>query len=131
MMGRDYAMPVITGGASPEFRFRPRLVTPHAPVIVLAAEALGVEPEAVLARDRRQPLVRARALVVWLLRAIPSRPMTYQRIGEVLGGLDHCSVIHLHCKAIELRLSDREFRAVCRSFLVRFFLTEEDVNVRN
>jgi chromosomal replication initiation ATPase DnaA len=131
MMARDYAMPVIQGSASTEFRFRPRLVTPHAPVIALAAEALGVEPEAVLARDRHQPLVRTRALVVWLLRAVPSRPMAYQRIGDVLGGLDHSTVINLHCKAIELRLRDREFRAACRSILVRFFLTEEDVNVRN
>jgi len=131
MMAHDYAMPVIQGGASTEFRFRPRLVTPHAPVIELAAKALGVDPEAVLARDKSQPLVRARALVVWLLRALPSRPMSYPAIGGVLGGLNHQTVIKLHRKAIYLRLRDREFRAACRSFLARFFLTEDDVNVCN
>jgi len=103
----------------------------HAPVINEAARVLGVEPAALLVPDRRQPLVRARALVVWLLRAVPSRPMSYPAIGRVLGGLDHNTVINLHKKAIYLRLRDREFGAACRWFLSRFFMSEEDINARN
>ena len=103
----------------------------HAPVINEAARVLGVEPAALLVHDRRQPLVRARALVVWLLRALPSRPMSYPAIGRVLGGLNHQTVIKLHRKAIYLRLRDREFGAACWWFLARFYLTEEDINVRN
>jgi chromosomal replication initiation ATPase DnaA len=76
-----------------EVRMMPKLC---APVINEAARVMGVEPAALLVPDRRQPLVRARALVVWLLRALPSRPMSYPAIGRVLGGLDHSTVINLH-----------------------------------
>jgi hypothetical protein len=40
-------------------------------------------------------------------------------------------VINLHRKAIYLRLRDREFGTACRWLLARFYLTEEDINVRN
>jgi hypothetical protein len=60
--------------------------------------------------------VRGRALVVWLLRTLPSRPMSYPEIGKVLGGMDHQSMIHLHRKAIYLRLRDRVFASACKSF---------------
>ena len=96
----------------------------------MAAEALGLDAGELLLRRREQHLVRGRALVVWLLRTLPSRPMSYPEIGKVLGGMDHQSMIHLHRKAIYLRLRDRVFASACKSFLTRLFLSEEDLHVR-
>lgn len=105
-------------------------MTRHLPVVSMAAEALGLDAGELLLRCHKQPLVRGRALVVWLLRTLPSRPMSYPEIGKVLGGMDHQSMIHLHRKAIYLRLRDRAFASACKSFLTRFYLSEEDLHVR-
>lgn len=102
----------------------------HLPVVSMAADALGLDAGELLLRRREQRLVRGRALIVWLLRTLPSRPMSYPNIGQVLGGLDHHSVIHLHQKAIYLRLRDHAFGNACKHFLNRFYLNEEDLDVR-
>lgn len=110
--------------------WRPGDVRPaRLPVIDLAAEALSLRAEDILSRaSKKQEQVRGRALVVWALRAIPSKPVSYTVIGRVLGGIHHTSASDLHMKAIGLRLRDRQFAGACNALLGHFHLREEDIH---
>lgn len=100
----------------------------RAPIVDIAAALCGTDSAAVLGERRFAPLVRARALVVWALRTIPPRPYSYPAIARVLGGIHHTSAMHLHAKAVMLRLRDRDFAAICRALLAQFGLREEDIH---
>lgn len=72
-----------------------------------------------VSRRRSAELVRARAFVTWALRTLGT-PLSYPKIGLALGGRDHSTVIHLHQKAIGLRLTDAGFADCCDRLAKRF-----------
>lgn len=86
----------------------------------------GVSQVELLSARRSDPLVEARAFFAWALRSL-GRPMSYQAIGQELGGRDHSTAINLHQKAVWLRLTDARFRALCTDLTDRFYdLREHD-----
>ena len=98
---------------------QPRILSPLT-AIRLAAALCSVEENGILSHRRAERLVDARALVVWMLRAIPSSPMSYPKIGRALGGRDHSTIIELHRRAIRLRLADETFSRCCDALLTYF-----------
>lgn len=98
---------------------QPRLISPLT-AIRIAAALYSVEENDLLSHRRWERFVDARALVVWTLRVIPSEPMSYPKIGRVLGGRDHTTIIDLHRRAIRLRLADETFDRCCDAILMYF-----------
>lgn len=88
--------------------------------LALAVHEFNVDRNDLLSPRRFDELVEARAFVVWVLRSL-GRPTRYARIGRILGGRDHSSIIHLHQKAIWLRLSDARFEQACEQTEQRFY----------
>lgn len=72
----------------------------------------------IIGKDDLPDLIAARALVVWLLRSV-GPPASYPEIGRALGGRHHTTIIHLHQRAIALRLRDRLFGDACRAVIAR------------
>lgn len=86
----------------------------------------GVSQAELLSARRSDALVEARAFATWSLRSL-GRPLSYQAIGQELGGRDHSTAINLHQKAVWLRLPDARFRALCTDLADRFYdLREHD-----
>lgn len=63
-------------------------------VIAVLEDELGPWPE-LTARRRDQAHARARAVAAWVLRHTPGLDLSLHLIGQLLGGLDHTSVMHL------------------------------------
>ncbi len=89
-----------------------------------AAYRFGISRAELIGTRRCPRFVHARAFVVWSLRSL-GQPLSYPLIGQLLGGRDHTSAIHLHEKAIWLRLHDREFAAACAAIAAAFTCMEE------
>lgn len=115
------SLPVPLFGA-PELPPR-RIVSPLT-AIRLAAALYSVEENGLLSPRRAPVLVKARALVTWVLRTIPSVPMSYPKIGRALGDRHHTTIIDLHLMAIRLRLEDETFARCCTAITNYFELTE-------
>lgn len=98
---------------------QPRVLSPFT-AIRLAAALYSVEENELVSHRRAERLVDARALVTWMLRTIPSTPMSYPKIGRALGGRDHTTIIELHRRAIRLRLADETFSRCCDALLHYF-----------
>jgi chromosomal replication initiator protein len=64
-----------------------------------AAAALGVELEALLARDRRPGVAFARQVAMYLARELTGG--SYPAIGRSFGGRDHATVLHAHRKVAD------------------------------
>lgn len=77
----------------------------------IAAAEFGLGVSAILCKRRSDTFVRARAFVVWQLRA-RERPFSYPVIAELLQ-INHTSAIYLHEKAVFLRLRDPAFAEAC------------------
>lgn len=140
-IGQHFASKSITGGADPRFRFKvggdhgqapqaddrchscgkpSHLIGPYPElVLAFAANAFGVAQIDILSRRRNADFVRARAFVVWALRSL-GVARSYPKIGMVLER-DHSSIIHLHQKAIRLRLEDKEFAQACHRIISLFY----------
>ena len=108
----------------PAIRFRPgpaapRLLSPLT-AIRYACVLYSVEENAMLSHRRELRLVKARALVVWALRALPRKAVSYPKIGCALGGRDHSTIINLHRMATRLRLEDAFFARCCQALQVLF-----------
>jgi hypothetical protein len=97
---------------------------PVLPVIGMAARALAMSPDDILAAaappDRARPGAGCLAL-----RALPLHPVSYPEIGRVLGDIHHTSARDLHLNAIYLRMRDPVFRGAREALMRRFHLTEE------
>lgn len=100
----------------------PRWVSPET-AINLASALCNVPRADIVSERRQQEMVRARALVTWVLRTVPVRPMSYPKIGRALGGRDHTSIMHLHQVAIRRRLEDEAFRRSCEAICLHFGLS--------
>ena len=61
-------------------------------ILDAAAQEFGVEREALLARDRRPAVARARQVAMFLARELTSHSTT--EIGRGIGGRDHATVLH-------------------------------------
>lgn len=106
----------------------PHLIGPSPEVIMAAAcRAFDVGQMALTSHHRNAALIEARAFVVWCLRSL-GRPMSYPKIGAVLGGRDHTTIMNLHTKAILLRMQDADFAAACRGIAERFYAMREHSN---
>lgn len=68
------------------------------------AGAYGTTPRALRGPDKSQVIARVRFVAAYLLRRLT--PLSYPKIGAVLGGRHHTSVIH----AIDRVNSDGELR---------------------
>lgn len=95
--------------------------------IGIAARIFGVPGEEIIAHRRQAELVRARSFVVWALRTL-GVPLSYPKIGKLLDGRDSSSIIHLHEKAILLRLRDPQFAQACADLTERFYKAREHLN---
>lgn len=58
----------------------------------LVARRFGVSMRSLLGPTRRQSVVQARAVAIYLMRTLT--PLTYVEIGTLLGGRDHKTIIH-------------------------------------
>lgn len=97
--------------------------------LAIAQRHFAISRDELLGQRRQNHLVVARAFVVWALRSL-GRPMSYPKIGALLGGRDHATIIHLHQKAIWLRMADNEFGAVCEGTESRFYEAREHSHAR-
>lgn len=89
--------------------------------IAAAAGLFGVGKNAILSPSRADQLVTARAFATWVLRSLGA-PMHYAKIGRIMGGRDHTTIINLHVKAILLRAQDEAFGAACARIEERFYI---------
>lgn len=96
---------------------KPRGFPPHVAISVAMHEFVVTRDE-LLGKQRLSHLVKARAFVVWVLRTL-GKPTSYPKLG-VLMNRDHSSVVHLHKRAIWLRLKDADFDAACLRIAARF-----------
>ncbi len=107
----------------------PHLIGPSPDIIMAAAcRAFDVGQMALISHHRNGPLVEARAFVVWCLRSL-GKPVSYPKIGRMLGGRDHTTIMSLHTKAILLRMQNAEFATACRDIAERFYAMREHSNV--
>ena len=102
----------------------PRLIVGPFTVVRVVAALYSIEETALLSPRREQLLVEARALATWVLRNVPSEPMSYPKIGRVLGDRHHSTIINLHLMAIRLRLEDPAFARRC-SAIAEYFKHQE------
>lgn len=77
-------------------------------VIAAAAAYFNVTRRAIRSAVRIKPLVRVRHIVMWLGRRVLNK--SFPRIGVVLGGRDHTTVLHGVRKIDQLILSDARLR---------------------
>jgi chromosomal replication initiation ATPase DnaA len=101
-------------------RPEPRLVVGPFTAIRIVAALYSIEENALLSRRRDPLLVEARALVAWVLRTVPTQPMSYPKIARALNKQHHTSAIHLHLMAIKLRLEDEIFARRCTALETYF-----------
>ncbi len=90
-------------------------------VIGVAVRVFAVTADDIRSERRHADLVEARAFVVWALRSL-GRARSYPEIGRLLNR-DPSSIVHLHRKAVELRLIDNDFDAACRGLGQRWLET--------
>lgn len=76
-------------------------------IVGTLSEYFGYSKEDVLARSRKQDLVRVRDFIVYLLREYGD--MSYPAIGRLLGGRDHTTIIHSFNKTSEVIRSNPDF----------------------
>ena len=96
--------------------------------ISVALGQFGVTLPDLLSTRRHARLVEARAFVAWALRSLGWK-RSYPVIGAVLCR-DPSSAMHLHRKAIELRLTNCNFDAACRGLGERWLYLGETRHVR-
>lgn len=94
--------------------------------IRIVAALYSIEETELLSPRRAPILVEARALVTWVLRSVPSEPVSYPKIGRALGDRHHTTIMHLHLMAIRLRLEDKVFARRCDAIDQYFKLTEDN-----
>lgn len=85
----------------------------------LAERRFGVTRADLLSERRQDRLVRARAFAVWALRNL-GKPLSYPKIGRLLGSRDHSTAVNLYRKTIALRRGDETFAAACNHLTQRF-----------
>lgn len=78
-------------------------------VVDAVARGAGIDRQTLIAPDQRQPMVRARQLVMYLIRELCPRT-SLQAIGFLLGR-DHTTVLYGCRRAAVLLRRDRAFRA--------------------
>ena len=106
----------------------PHLIGPHPDVMLpIAAKRFGLTVEEMTSHRRCEHLIRARAFYVWAMRSLGA-PRSYPKIGRDLGGFDHATMIHLHNRAIFLRLTDVEFAAHCAAQAELFYIAREHIH---
>lgn len=88
---------------------------PAAVVFAVTCDHFDVSGAQLFPRRATGKALDARAFMVWMLRSFgPTR--TYQEIGRLLG-TDHSNVMHLHQRAIRLRLTDARFASLCQGVM--------------
>lgn len=87
----------------------PRAVRPQPEaVLALVSREFGLTPEDLASARRKRDLVRARQMAMYLLREELDLP--FARIGNMLGGRDHATVMHSVRKMSELLATDGELQ---------------------
>ena len=85
------ALPETISGASVNFQF-----SEEDDIIAILAKHLGFTKEIIDSHTRKKEIVRARDMIVYLLREYAS--MSYPVIGQLIGGRDHTTIIHAYRK---------------------------------
>lgn len=107
----------------------PRVLASPFTVVRLVAALYSIEENALLSRRRDPLLFEARALAAWVLRAVPTVPMSYPKIARALNKKDHTAAMHLHLTAIKLRLEDQQFARRCAA-ISQYFKHQESAHGR-
>lgn len=102
----------------------PRVIVGPFTVVRIVAALYSIEENALLSHRRAPLLVEARALATWVMRTVPTDPMSYPKIGRALGDRHHTSIINLHLMAIRLRLEDKVFARRCAA-IAEYFQHQE------
>ncbi|MBQ7634700.1 MAG: chromosomal replication initiator protein DnaA [Bacteroidaceae bacterium] len=79
-----------------------------ADVIAVVARHQGVSRRDMTSKSRKQPVVAARHMAMYLLKK--HLGLRYQEIGEVFGGRDHSTVLHALRQAENRMVQDSEWR---------------------
>jgi chromosomal replication initiator protein len=78
----------------------------HKQVIKVVSDFYGINPEDLIAKNRKQEVVKPRQITMFLLRS--ELQYSYPGIGEKLGGRDHTTAIHAFEKISEaLKLDEK------------------------
>lgn len=84
-------------------------------IIASAAKIFEVQPNEIIERGRKKNAVDARFAVVYTARK--KTDLTFQRIGEMLDGRDHGSMIYSEGQAIDRISIDKQFRQKCEALI--------------
>ncbi len=79
-------------------------------IINVAAEYFNVDPEDILSSSRKQPVVRARQVAMYVVRNFTNIPL--DRIGKEFGNKDHSTVIYACRKVNEMLKTDRRLKDI-------------------
>lgn len=91
--------------------------------IELAAHSIIVSRDDIMSKRRARHISRARMMTCWVARY--ATPCSLPKIGYVLGGLDHTSVMHGIARIDELRIQLPFIREVSDAALARVKPKEE------
>jgi chromosomal replication initiator protein len=92
--------------------------TPIDDVVLATAQEFGVEPHALIARDRRADVTRARHVAMYVARELTGKSLP--EIGRGMGGRNHATVLHA-VKRVQAALpSDKEMQTAVDNLNRRF-----------
>lgn len=78
----------------------------HKHIIKVVAEFYDINPEDLIAKNRKQEVVRPRQVAMYLMRS--ELQYSYPGIGDKLGGRDHTTAIHAYEKIAECLRNDEK-----------------------
>jgi chromosomal replication initiator protein len=78
----------------------------HKHIIKIVSTFYDVDPQDLLAKNRKQGVVKPRQVIMYLMRS--ELQYSYPGIGEKLGGRDHTTAIHAYEKISKALLSDEK-----------------------
>lgn len=102
----------------------------HEHALAAAEAVFGVSRAAIEGKSQTRQVARARALVVWALRSVGGE-LSYQSIGQLIGGRHHSTVVDAHQRAIAARLRDRTFARACDRIVFAVAAEKEAIDASN
>lgn len=99
-----------------------------ADIIAEVSHVFGVPEDVITGPRRFRPLIRPRFACFWLARRLTD--LSYPRIGAVIGGRDHTSVIHGEREAEIYMEREPEFVAYVDAVRIRLLSTRERAEQR-
>ena len=95
----------------PLFPQVPRYTTMAETLLAEASEATGLPISRIQGGERSRKIATVRFAIFWVMREYSG--LSLPQIGRALGNRDHTTVMHACRRALVLRETDPEFRALC------------------